>query len=1457
MMKKSLFPKLIVVLLLCATLIGAIQLTSFAETPTKILMNKNISTDWKYLDNNTDPAAGLDSLQGWTAEDFDDSAWKEGKTSFGASYNSSTQKVEIGEVEERVPVTLLDLFLEGQFAKAVMPTYFFRTTFTIDDIDAYSHLIYTLDITGGVVIYLNGTVLLDSRLTKNETTNLYYSDTSFRHLTITHETKDIALKEGKNTLAVEFHTRSSTNGQIYFGFNEMKLIYEDASDVVAEQLMMNVGSSENERNLAWFSGFSEAGEVRLAKASDVVDNTFPTENYKTFAVSSRTAINLANRYAKKATLTDLEPSTEYAYMIVGNGHTSEIRYFETGAGNDFSFVYVGDPQLGAAYADEWKDTVDKIVENFNPEFLLSGGDQLDNGLNETVYSSVFYRNDFATLPFAPTMGPGHDAVSTFDSSATYNDHYNVPNMSDTHGVTDVRGNIVTANYWFTYNNTLFINLNMMDAEAVTNGEHRAFIEDAIRKSPDVKWHIVVMHNSLYSTGMHGNPEYKHYHKEIGLYRPLMSEMFTELGIDVVLSAHDHVYVRSQMMDGEFVSDDLVIGNKVQNPEGVLYLCATSSSNSKYYDCQVKDAYFVAKESYQRRKMAVRIDITDTSFTMSSYFLDDMSVFDTFTIEKGENTQEPTDPLETPYGRIPEGGDPAIAVFDTAGNFIAGYDNFRTALRTHYAVNSDVVIYLRKSITHTETDHDCGKAAGTKIIDLGGHTLTMEEGITLFYTPAKGTGTAKVTVMNGKINANGNTVWLAGNNKESVKNKVINATFDNITFTNLSKSLVSDYYTTYNTYTNNLTFNNCTFQNVTAPLFKVGSLDKGIINITIKGCTVKNNTSTLPAIFNMGDYMANVSVSFQTEADSHALLVYVQKSDDHPESIDLNLPGNNIHLVQSAGSQTTSHNAYVLGEITEYGTIDEEYLTSPIIVFGPKGNILGGYSDLTEVFNKYFMNDYTDYGKNHVIFFREDATYTTVGNNMGKIIGPKTLDLNGHTLTIGANVLFHMNAKNNFDASVLFKNGTVNVNNKVFWAMNCNKVGFVDKLVTATFENITFTNIGTNWISVNTQENFAFQHNLIFNNCTFDIGADYSASVFNLSGSSLSTIDIQVNGGKFILGNNTYHIFSTTRPEKHTFAYGAYNGQYPIFALAGEIDTTAVAEISKDGTPLALYRSMSGEENVYTLSPFAIVKTYLNLTNDLNLVYRVVLPCGYENPVATFAFGAHTFTVTEYTVDENGLYCFKLSAIGPHKMNEVIMATVTTTYNGEAYTVTNDKVSVKSYIDTVRAQNADDEKLLALLDALLVYGASAQAYVDKAQSLPEELGALTAVPEYGIVRTGEGFARLGMRLESEFAFRLGISLESFEGVTLEATKGGKTTTYSLADYAVEDGQLTFYYKGIVATELDEEISFTLKSGDTVLGTLTVSANAYLYCANNMSDALTVAIARALYAYGQAAELYAGE
>ncbi|MGO3509634.1 MAG: hypothetical protein ACTIND_10050, partial [Glutamicibacter arilaitensis] len=38
-------------------------------------------TEWKFLDDGSDPAAGLSSLNAWTENDFDDSTWKNAKGS--------------------------------------------------------------------------------------------------------------------------------------------------------------------------------------------------------------------------------------------------------------------------------------------------------------------------------------------------------------------------------------------------------------------------------------------------------------------------------------------------------------------------------------------------------------------------------------------------------------------------------------------------------------------------------------------------------------------------------------------------------------------------------------------------------------------------------------------------------------------------------------------------------------------------------------------------------------------------------------------------------------------------------------------------------------------------------------------------------------------------------------------------------------------------------------------------------------------------------------------------------------------------------------------------------------------------------------------------------------------------------------------------------------------------------
>jgi hypothetical protein len=114
----------------------------------------------------------------------------------------------------------------------------------------------------------------------------------------------------------------------------------------------------------------------------------------------------------------------------------------------------------------------------------------------------------------------------------------------------------------------------------------------------------------------------------------------------------------------------------------------------------------------------------------------------------------------------------------------------------------------------------------------------------------------------------------------------------------------------------------------------------------------------------------------------------------------------------------------------------------------------------------------------------------------------------------------------------------------------------------------------------------------------------------------------------------------------------------------------------------------------------------------------------------------------------------------------------------------------------------------------------------------------------------------MNIDGAFAFRLGV-VANVDGLTLVATKGGKTTTYNLAHYTAKDGIITIVYDGILAGELDEDVTFTLMLGDEVVGkTLTVNANAYLYRASTGENANLATLAKALYAYGMSAKAYVG-
>ena len=394
-----------------------------------------------------------------------------------------------------------------------------------------------------------------------------------------------------------------------------------SGETVQKSVILMIGSDETSRNLTWYANVEEAGSVQWAKQSDMQDGLFPAQYSEAAATSI--AANDEGFYSNQATMTGLEENTTYVYRVVNGDTISQIYTFETGDFDDgYSFILAGDPQIGAGNTETdtvgWDETLDTAIAQLDPDFLVSAGDQVNTNNNETQYTG--YLNDALTyLTSATTIG-NHDS-----GSAAYNEHFNLPNESDSLGATTAG-----TDYWFVYDNTLFMVINSNNR---STAEHKEFMESAIAQNPDVRWKTVVFHHSVYSTASHVNDG------DIIERREELPPVMSELGIDVVLMGHDHVYTRTYMMNGTTPDDSQGVQSEVTNPEGVLYLTANSASGSKYYDIKAPEAAYSAVMDQSYRRTITDIHVTDTSYTMTTYYMDTMEVLDTFTINKTEETSD--------------------------------------------------------------------------------------------------------------------------------------------------------------------------------------------------------------------------------------------------------------------------------------------------------------------------------------------------------------------------------------------------------------------------------------------------------------------------------------------------------------------------------------------------------------------------------------------------------------------------------------------------------------------------------------------------------------------------------------------------------------------------------------------------------------------------------------------------
>jgi 3',5'-cyclic AMP phosphodiesterase CpdA len=271
---------------------------------------------------------------------------------------------------------------------------------------------------------------------------------------------------------------------------------------------------------------------------------------------------------------------------------------------------------------------------------MNTGDVADTSSKLGLYN--LYKSPDLLKGYITSVIPGnHDEVDSANyTSSPYNESFTVP--TDTREIHT--GNFEnTCDYWYSYNNVLFIAL---ASTIQDNAYHEAFVRRVVSEQGNrFKWKIVMCHYSLFSGSYHNNEG------NVVAARNALAPVFSELGIDLVLSGHDHKYLRSYIMNGKtpVVSGKSYAGN---TNGGVQYISCTTPSGIKFNNSEDKEANNTAEYmSYTACYLGpygsdqingfMNYEVTDYSIKLTYYSSEDMSVLDEFTIYKVNSTHMST------------------------------------------------------------------------------------------------------------------------------------------------------------------------------------------------------------------------------------------------------------------------------------------------------------------------------------------------------------------------------------------------------------------------------------------------------------------------------------------------------------------------------------------------------------------------------------------------------------------------------------------------------------------------------------------------------------------------------------------------------------------------------------------------------------------------------------------------
>lgn len=344
---------------------------------------------------------------------------------------------------------------------------------------------------------------------------------------------------------------------------------------------------------------------------------------------------------RTATVTGLEPGTKYTYQVGSDetGWSDEYSFTTDDGDGNWNFLVFGDPQIGTNLELErtqknWLATVDSATADVpDASLLVSVGDQVEGwGSPLDQHRLLLEAPQVTGLPLSTIPG-NHETYS--GAMEFYKSFFSHPNQEE-----DIQ------DYYYEKNNVLFIGL---DTNNTNWPRHEDFLRETIGAHGDANdWIVVMLHHAPFSQGSHVSDN------DVTGVRTVLAPVFSELGVDAVLSGHDHIYTRSHLMEGDkpvLSATPPRRGDRLEPTDNqVLYITSTSTGAGKYYDYHDKNGASVPNArmehvdvfnhpaydwtAYWRQDYDpdyLKVQVTPQELTFTTYDADQPYVIDKVTI----------------------------------------------------------------------------------------------------------------------------------------------------------------------------------------------------------------------------------------------------------------------------------------------------------------------------------------------------------------------------------------------------------------------------------------------------------------------------------------------------------------------------------------------------------------------------------------------------------------------------------------------------------------------------------------------------------------------------------------------------------------------------------------------------------------------------------------------------------